>query len=88
MRVLTVLIFAYLFSSSNAYAQSKLLESVKRNPVEAKALCQKFKQKNTMGISYRSKKVIEEISKEKNLSFTDAEILSVYVIGMYCPKVK
>ena len=88
MRYLTAILFVFLFTPSIALAQSKLLENVKRNPEEAKALCRKFERDNAMGISSRSKKVIEEISQQKNLSFTDAEILTIYVTGMYCPDIK
>ncbi len=88
MSYFVAILIAYLASPSIVYGQSKLLENVKKNPEEAKALCNKFRRDNSMGISSRSKAVIEGISQEKNLSFTDAEILSIYVIGMYCPDVK
>ena len=88
MRYLIPILIAYFSTAPISYGQSKLLENVKKNPEEAKALCNEFKRKNSMGISSRSKDVIEGISQTKNLSFTDAEILSIYVIGMYCPDVK
>ncbi len=88
MLYLVTILFAYLASPSIAYGQSQLLESVKNNPEEAKALCNEFRRKNSIGLSSRSKDVIEGISQAKNLSFTDAEILSIYVIGMHCPDVK
>ncbi|WP_269622814.1 hypothetical protein [Prochlorococcus marinus] len=89
MRYLTPLLIASsLLSPQFAYGQSKLLENVKRNPKEAIALCQKFRGLNSRGISSGSKEVIEELSREKNLSFTDAEILSIYVIAMNCPEIK
>ena len=88
MSYFIAILIAYLASPSIGYGQSQLLENVKNNPDEAKALCNKFRKDNEMGISSRSKAVIESISQDKNLSFTDAEILSIYVIGMYCPDVK
>ena len=88
MFYLITLLIAFFASTPFGYAQSQLLKSVKNNPEEAKSLCNEFKKKNSMGISSRSKDVIEGISQTKNLSFTDAEILSIYVIGMYCPDVK
>ncbi len=88
MRFLIAMFIAYLASPSIVYGQSQLLENVKNNPEEAKSLCNKFRKDNAKGISSRSKAVIESISQDKNLSFTDAEILSIYVIGMYCPEVK
>ena len=79
---------ATIASANFAYAQSQLLETVKDNPKEATALCKRFRDLNSKGISSGSKEVINEISSEKQLSSTDAEILSIYVIGMYCPDVK
>jgi len=89
MRYLTALLITTgLFSNLTVLAQSSLLEGVKRNPSEARALCKKFQKYNAAGISTSSNKVIEELSRQKNLSPTDAEVLSIYVIGMYCPDVK
>ncbi len=68
-------------------AQSTLLENVKRNPSEALAMCRKFREFNAKGISTSSKEVIKAVSDQKKLSSTDAEILSIYVIGMHCPEV-
>ena len=70
-----------------ALAQSSLLENVKRNPKEAEVLCKQFRNLNAKGISASSKANIDQISRQKNLSDTDAEILSIYVIGLYCPDV-
>ena len=72
----------------SAYAQSKLLENVKRNPSESIQLSKRFKELNDNGNSSSSKKVIKEIAREKNISEIDAEILSVYVIGLNCPEIK
>ncbi|KGG13917.1 hypothetical protein EV04_0402 [Prochlorococcus marinus str. LG] len=63
------------------------MENVKRNPEEAKLLCNKFRNLNANGISSNSKEVIEEISRDKNLTFKDAEILSIYIVGMYCHEI-
>ena len=71
-----------------AIAESSLLESVKRNPNEALALCGQFKTLNTQGISASSKQSIMEVARKRNLSSIDAEILSTYVIGMNCPDVR
>ena len=76
-------------SFSNAvYAQSQLLEIVKSNPKEANALCEQFRNLNSKGISSTSPEVINEISQDKQLNYTDAEILAIYVTGMYCPDIK
>ena len=88
MRSVIALILISLGSSPAAIAQSTLLESVKRNPKEARALCRKFKDLNAKGIQVSSTQAIKEISKQKNLSPIDAEILSTYVIGLNCPNVR
>ncbi len=79
-----------LIASSIAFtiqvnAQSEILGSVKRNPDEAKSICKSFKELNKRGISAGSKQSIQEISKKRNTSEIDAEILSMYVRGLYCP---
>ncbi len=81
-------LFIGIFTCDLAFAQSSLLESVKSNPEEARTMCQKFKKYNAEGIQTNSEKVISEISQQKNLSQKEAEILSLYVIGMYCPNVR
>ena len=73
--------------SQSVLAQSTLLEKVKSDPKESLALCQKFRSLNSKGISASSKEAINEISRQKNLSTTDSEILSIYVIGLHCPDV-
>ena len=88
MRSVIALILISLGSTPAVIAQSTLLESVKRNPEEARALCRKFKDLNANGISVGSTQAIKEISKQKNLSPRDAEILSTYVIGLNCPDVR
>ncbi len=89
MKLLTSLfLFTSLTYSTALYGQSKLLENVKANPEEAKALCKKFKAFNDQGTKSSSKEVLDEISRSKNLTPTDAEILSIYVIAMYCPQIK
>jgi len=82
------LLIVVVSSIPSLQSQSMLLENVKRNPSEAVALCNKFKELNKKGISSSSKDVIQEIGRQKNLNDTDAEILSIYVIGMNCPEVK
>tara|TARA_Y100000589_G_C26969009_1_gene553788 strand:+ start:287 stop:643 length:357 start_codon:yes stop_codon:yes gene_type:complete len=68
-------------------AQSNLLESVKKNPKNALEMCNKFKEFNKRGISASSDEVVSYVSKKNNLSPINAEILSIYVIGMHCPKI-
>ncbi|MFM7652119.1 MAG: hypothetical protein ACKO5M_04210 [Vulcanococcus sp.] len=73
---------------SPASAQSALLESVKQNPQRAKALCSELKGLNAQGLSYTSRQAVAQIASRQGLSPTDAEILSTYVVGLYCPDVR
>tara|TARA_B100000579_G_C22406454_1_gene654299 strand:- start:260 stop:529 length:270 start_codon:yes stop_codon:yes gene_type:complete len=84
--LLITLILSTFAINQEAIAQSKLLEEVKRNPDEAKSICQDFKELNKKNISAGSQKSIQKISNKKNLSEVDAEILSMYVRGLYCPE--
>jgi hypothetical protein len=83
------LFFLILFSSSISpvFSQSNLLESVKKNPGEAKNICKKLREFNSKGISASSDKAIEYVSKKNKLTPVNAEIFSIYVIGLHCPDV-
>tara|TARA_Y100000589_G_scaffold316494_1_gene341297 strand:+ start:3273 stop:3542 length:270 start_codon:yes stop_codon:yes gene_type:complete len=67
--------------------QSNLLESVKKNPKNAIEMCNKFKEFNNKGISANSDEAVNYVSKRNKLSLINAEILSIYVIGLHCPNV-
>ena len=82
--LLITLIFTSLAINQEAMAQSRLLESVKRNPDEAKSICQSFIELNKENISASSPQSIQKISVQKKISEVDAEILSMYVRGLYC----
>ena len=84
--LLITLIFTLFGISQCAMAQSRLLEAVKRNPDEAKSICEGFRKLNKENISAVSQKSIQKISIEKNISELDAEILAMYVRGLYCPE--
>ena len=84
--LLITLIFTSFGISQGAMAQSRLLESVKRNPDEAKSMCESFRELNKENISSGSQKSIQKISTQRNISVVDAEILSMYVRGLYCPE--
>ena len=84
--LLITLIVSSVAFNLEAMAQSRLLEGVKRNPDEAKSICQSFRSLNNENISASSQKSIQKISTQKNISEIDAEILSMYVRGLYCPE--
>ena len=78
----------FLFIGINPlFSQSNLLQNVKNNPEEAIALCAKFREFNSRGISANSDEVINYVSEKNNISIVNAEILSVYVIGLHCPSI-
>ena len=83
------LFLLFLFSSSlcPVFSQSNLLESVKKNPEEAIYMCDKFREFNSKGISSGSDKAIEYVSNKENLTPVNAEIYSIYVIGLHCPDI-
>ena len=83
------LLFLFLFFNSlyPVLSQSNLLETVKKNPIEARNLCDKFREFNSKGISASSDKVIEYVSNKRKLTPVNAEILSIYVIGLHCPDI-
>ena len=85
--LLSVVLFSFV-TPGPVFAGSKLLESVKSNKDEAITLCKQFKEMNSKGISATSSQVIKKVAKQKNLSNTDAEILSMYVIGLHCDDVR
>ena len=90
IRHLTIrcLSLSLLISASSGFAQSSLLESVKRNPAEAKALCQSFRAMNSNGQSALSPEAINQLASQRNLSPNNAEILATYVIGLHCSDVR
>jgi hypothetical protein len=79
---------ATITASGPALANSPLLESVKKNPQRAKALCAELKGLNSQGLSYTSPQAVAQIAARQGLNSTDAEILSTYVVGLYCPDVR
>ena len=85
----SLLFFLFLFSNSlyPVLSQSNLLETVKKNPNEARNLCNKFREFNSKGISASSDKAIDYVSKKNQLSPVNAEIFSIYVIGLHCPEI-
>jgi hypothetical protein len=82
------ILLASWVSVAGAQAQSQLLESVKQNPALAKQLCAELRQMNGSGIASTSNQAIKTIAQQRQLSFTDAEILTTYVVGIYCPDVR
>ena len=87
MKPFLFFLFLLLFPLNPILSQSNLLESVKKNPSEAIKICNKFKEFNSKGISASSDKAIEFVSKKNKLTPVNAEIFSIYVIGLHCPEI-
>ena len=85
----TFLFILFLFSNSinPVLSQSNLLESVKKNPDEARNLCNKFREFNSKGDSASSTEVVNYVANKKKLTPVNAEIFSIYVIGLHCPDI-
>ena len=87
MKTFLFLLFMFANSLNPVLSQSNLLESVKKNPNEAINICNKFREFNSKGISANSDKAIEYVSTKKKLTPVNAEIFSIYVIGLHCPDI-
>ena len=87
MKSLLFLLFLFSNNLPPVFSQSNLLESVKKNPDEAIKICNKFRDFNLKGISANSDKAIEYVSKKNKLTPVNAEIFSIYVIGLHCPDI-
>ena len=83
------LFLLFLFSNSlyPVFSQSNLLESVRKNPDEARNLCNKFREFNSKGDSASSTEVVTYVANKKKLTPVNAEIFSIYVIGLHCPEI-
>ena len=87
MKSFLFLLFLFTNSSYPAFSQSNLLERVKRNPSEAINICNKFKELNSQGVSASEEEAIEYVSERNKLTPVNAEIFSIYVIGLHCPDI-
>jgi len=87
MKPLLFFLFLFFNSLNPVLGQSNLLETVKKNPNEARNLCSKFREFNSKGISASSDQAIEYVSNKKKLTPVNAEIFSIYVIGLHCPDI-
>tara|TARA_S200000501_G_C20658566_1_gene670809 strand:+ start:591 stop:857 length:267 start_codon:yes stop_codon:yes gene_type:complete len=87
MKKFFLFLFISFASINPVLSQSSLLENVKKNPENAIKMCNKFKEFNLKGISASSDEAIEYVSNKNKLSPINAEIFSIYVIGLHCPQV-
>ena len=69
-------------------ADSELLNGVKRNPEEARRMCDSFRDLNSQGRSAYDRSTTDGVAKSRQLSQSDAEVLITYVIGIHCTDVR
>ena len=69
-------------------ADSDLLNGVKSNPQEAKAMCKSFRDQNDRGTSAYDRATTREVANSRQISKPDAEVLITYVVGIHCPDVR
>jgi hypothetical protein len=69
-------------------AGSPLLEKVKQNPQIARNLCGELRELNKQGTTSSSPRAVGLVAQRQGLNATDAEILTTYVVGLYCPDVR
>ena len=88
LKHLMIALAVVLAPSTAAAADSDLLNGVKSNPQEAKAMCQDFKDLNERGKSAYDRATTRNVAKSKQISKPDAEVLITYVVGIHCPDVR
>lgn len=77
-----------LLAAGPAGAASALLESVKQNPQVAQNLCTQLRALNAQGVRSSSPQAVAMVAQSRNVSTQDAEVLTTYVVGLYCPDVR
>ena len=77
-----------LMGATPALAASPLLDSIKQNPQQARTLCTALRQLNSQGQTALSAEGIALVASRQSLSPLDAEIVTTYVVGLYCPDVR
>ena len=84
-----ILLFLFLsaINVTPLFGEQNLLQRVKNNPNEAIKLCKKFRNFNAKGISVNGDVAIREVIKKEGFNQLNAEIYSVYAIGLHCPEV-
>ena len=87
MKAFLFILFLFSNSLNPVLSQSNLLETAKKNPSEAKNICNKFRELNSKGVSASENEAIDYVSKRNKLTSVNAEIFSIYVIGLHCSDV-
>ena len=67
---------------------SVLLDTIKDDPGTAEVLCADFNALNEKGMRVHERESLGITARRHQLSQLDAEILTTYVVGLYCPNVR
>tara|TARA_B100000424_G_scaffold269334_1_gene266045 strand:- start:504 stop:773 length:270 start_codon:yes stop_codon:yes gene_type:complete len=87
MKKLLLLLSISILNINPSIGEQNLLQRVKNNPNEAIKLCSKLREFNSKGISASDEKAIKHVAAKKGFNPTNAEIYSIYAIGLHCPEV-
>jgi len=87
MNKLFLFLFLSIFNIMPTFGEQNLLQRVKNNPNEAIKLCKKFREFNAKGISASDDQAINHVAAKKGFDPINAEIYSIYAIGVHCPEV-
>ena len=88
MKKLSLLLSLSFLSINPILAEQNLLQRVKNNPQDAIKLCNKFREFNAKGIKSSDDKAIKYVASTNGFDPLNAEIYSIYAIGLHCPEVK
>ena len=72
--------------SLNTYSAPRVFEQIKKMDTDQDGTVT-LEEFNSEGISASSDKAIEYVSNKKKLTPVNAEIFSIYVIGLHCPDI-
>ena len=87
MRKFLLFLFLSALNFNPIFGEQNLLQRVKNNPNEAIKLCAKLRDFNSRGISASDERAIKHVASKKGFDPTNAEIYSIYAIGLHCPEV-
>ena len=87
MKKFLLILFIPILNINPTFGEQNLLQRVKNNPNEAIKLCSKLREFNSKGISASDEKAIKHVASKKGFDPTNAEIYSIYAIGLHCPEV-
>ena len=82
-----LILFLIFFSTNSVLGKQLLLDRVKNNSSDAVNTCSKFKELNSKNISANSNDGINYVKAKYKENSLNAEMISIYIIGLHCPEV-